>query len=61
MSITPISSAIAPAVRRRSGCSAYVESLSQRTRHELGGVRDRVAVLAESELGGAARAVGRQT
>lgn len=30
---------------------AYVDSLSQRTRHELGGVRDRIAVLAESELG----------
>lgn len=31
--------------------AAYVDSLSQRQRADLGGVRDRLAVLAESELG----------
>jgi type IV secretion system coupling TraD/TrwB family protein len=30
---------------------AYLDSLSQRSRHELHGVRDRLAVLAESKLG----------
>jgi TraM recognition site of TraD and TraG len=36
---------------RSAGIVDYVDGLSSRTRAELGGVRDRLAVLAESELG----------
>jgi hypothetical protein len=47
----------AEAVAKRAGeearteMSEYLDSLSQRSRQELGGVRDRLGVLAESELG----------